>query len=116
MYRVPLNAVKPGMKVAKGIYTSDGQILINAGVTLKPRYIEHLRKLGIAAIYVEDNLAADVVADDIVDDATRLEATKTVREFFLKTQQSGNGSSIMTDRKLQQTVNDIIDDYSARKT
>jgi HD-GYP domain-containing protein (c-di-GMP phosphodiesterase class II) len=115
MYRVPIDAIKPGMKAAKGIYTSDGQILINAGVTLKPRYIDHLRKLGIAAIYVEDNLAADVVANDIVDDATRLEATKAVKEFFVKTQQSGNGSSIMTDRKLQQTVNNIIDDLLSKK-
>lgn len=115
MFRVSLDAVKPGMKVAKGIYTSDGQILINAGVTLKPRYIDHLRKLGIAAIYVEDDLAGDVVADDVVDEATRLQATKAVREFFLNTQQSSNGRAFMVDRKLQQTVNDIIDDLLSKK-
>lgn len=114
MYRIATDAVKPGMKVAKAIYTSDGQILINAGVILKPRYIKNLYKLGIGAIYVEDDLAGDVVVEDVIDEATRVEATRTVREFFLNTQLSANGRSMVLSRKLQDTVTKIIDDLLSK--
>lgn len=115
MYRVSVEALQPGMKVAKAVYTSDGQILINRGVSLKPRYIENLRRFGIGAIYVEDNLAVDVVVEDVIDEATRIEATKTVREFFINTQQKNASRSVISNQKLEQTVNDIIEDLLSQK-
>lgn len=115
MYKVPIDVLKPGMKVAKAIYTSDGQILINRGVRLKPRYIENLRKFGIAAIYVEDNLAVDIVAEDVIDEATRREATKTVRKFFIDTQQNNSGRSVISNQELERTVNNIIEDLLSQK-
>lgn len=115
MYRVSVDALQPGMKVAKAIYTSDGQILINRGVGLKPRYIDNLRKFGIAAIYVEDNLAVDVVVEDVIDEATRIEATKTVREFFINTQQSSAGRALISNQQLEKTVNQIIEDLLSQK-
>lgn len=115
MYRVSLDGVKSGMKVAKAIYTSDGKILINSGVTIRPRYIENLKRFGIASIYVEDNLATDVQIGDVVDESTRTVATKTVREFFLDKQQASAGRAVVTTADLEKVVNWLLDDLLSQK-
>lgn len=115
MYRISIDALRPGMTIAKAVYTSDGHILINKGVMVKERYINHLRRLGISSVYVEDNLAVDLVAEDVIDEATRMEAVKTVREFFESTRQSTAGRCLIANEKLEKTVNHIIEDLLSQR-
>src|SRR5690606_27132752 len=77
--------------------------------------INHLRRLGISSVYVEDNLAVDLVAEDVIDEATRMEAVKTVREFFESTRQSTAGRCLIANEKLEKTVNHIIEDLLSQR-
>ncbi|HHW08304.1 MAG TPA: HD-GYP domain-containing protein [Clostridia bacterium] len=115
MYRIPVDALQPGMKIARAVFTSDGHVLINQGVVLKQSYINHLRRFGIASVYVEDALALDLAAEDVIDEATRIEAVKTVRDFFVSSRQNGSGRCLISTRKLEETVNHIIEDLLSQR-
>lgn len=115
MYRISVDALRPGMKIAKAVYTSDGHILINQGVVVRERYISHLQRLGITSVYVEDDLAVGLVVEDVIDEATRIEAIKTVREFFVSSRQNGSGRCLIPDEKLEKTVNQILEDLLSQR-
>ncbi|MGI6552348.1 MAG: HD-GYP domain-containing protein [Bacillota bacterium] len=108
--RVPLEAVRPGMRVAKAVYTSEGRILLNKGAVVKPRYIRHLRNFGITALYIENSLLSDVPFSDVVDEVTRAETVKAVRNFFLDVQNSHGGRAVVSTQGLRKAVNNIIDE------
>lgn len=53
MQRIPLNAAKPGMKLAKEVKTSDGQVLCGPGLELTQGLLDKLYKSDVHAIVVE---------------------------------------------------------------
>lgn len=63
-----------------------GQVLLNAGVELRPSYIAPLLRHGISAVYVIDELAPDVVPQDVIQTETR-EAAK--RDLMATTKDLG---------------------------
>jgi len=79
---VSLKFVKPRMRLAKTIFSSDGRILLAAGIELNERYIQRLRELGISGAYVEDGITDDILIEDIVSDKTRIEAMHSIRNIM----------------------------------
>lgn len=59
-----MDRVKEDDILGRNIYTSDGNILLRAGIKLNLLYIEKLKKIGIFYIYVEDNRLDDVEEED----------------------------------------------------
>jgi hypothetical protein len=51
--KVPVERLKPGMKVAKPVVNDNGMILFGAGTVLSDALIERLTTMGIAAIDIE---------------------------------------------------------------
>jgi len=113
--RVPLEAVRPGMRVAKAVYTSEGRILLNKGAVVKPRYIRHLRNFGITALYIENSLLSDVPFSDVVDEVTRAETVKAVRNFFLDVQNSHGGRAVVSSEELKKAVNSILNELLGQR-
>ncbi|MBC7105745.1 MAG: DUF3391 domain-containing protein, partial [Firmicutes bacterium] len=60
MRRVPVDLLRPGMKVARPVYGPYGQLLLNAGVVLNAAYIRRLRALGVASLYIDEGWAPDL--------------------------------------------------------
>ena len=56
MRRIMLENVTPDMSLARPLYSADGIILLNAGLEMRPMYVERLRELDVTYIYVEDDL------------------------------------------------------------
>lgn len=71
MQLVRVEAIRPGMRVARTVAASDGKVLLTMGTALRESYIEPLQKQGLVAIYVVNDLAPDVAAPDMVPDAAR---------------------------------------------
>ncbi len=70
----------PGMKVAKTVYSSIGQILIAAGMVLDTSLINRLIELGIGSVYVGDEFG--LIIDeypDVVSEPIRLSAIQNIR-------------------------------------
>ncbi|MDT8719105.1 HD-GYP domain-containing protein [Clostridium sp. 19966] len=59
-----INRVVSGEVLGKSILTSDGRVLLRAGVTLTSEYILKLRELGITYVYIEDDRLSDVPSED----------------------------------------------------
>ena len=79
MRRIAIDMVTEDMILAKSIFTSDGNILLNAGMRLKNAYLHRLKGLDIEDIYVEDEISRGIEINDIISDETRFEARLAVK-------------------------------------
>lgn len=104
MRRVPIALLKPGMKLGHTLYTSSGQILINHGVTLNNHYIDSLKKLGIAAIYIIDDFYPEFYVQDVIDENTRIEAIKLTKKIL----QGSSSSKSPLDKALMSEARSTI--------
>lgn len=55
MYQVSISKLKPGMKVARNVFSSNGRLLIAEGTVLTYHYIRKLEIYEIASIYISDD-------------------------------------------------------------
>lgn len=106
MRRVSVDNLCEGMELAKTIYTSDGNILLNAGMRLKSSYIKRLKELYITEMYIEDEISKDIVVDDIISDEIRFEARVEVR----KAMEAIKLGEKLTTRAIRNVVNNIVDE------
>lgn len=111
MQRIAVNLLEPGMQVARNVYDSDGTCLLAAGMILNEYYIRRLNEMGIASVYIKDDLF-DPVRDvpDIISEQTRLETVKAVKASF----QALEANRRINTRSVKQAVNNILDDLMAR--
>jgi len=111
MKMLPLEYVQEGMKMAKSIYGSNGEILLAAGISLTAFYIKRLKELAIIAVYIEDEETEGIEIDDVVTERTRLEAIKVIKETMTNIKLNSN----VDIYKVNQVVNNIIDELLTNK-
>lgn len=105
MLKVKLSSVKPGMCLGKPIYTCDGKLLIDQGVSLKESYINKLKALGYFDVYVawEGSMKQHI---DIFLEDTRKEvlilANESMKTFHIAKQKSVE--------KLRDIIGQLIED------
>lgn len=81
LYRVAVTDLRPGMRLGLSVHSADGVVLLRAGVELRGTYIDQLRRLGIAAVYVANPLAPDVAPPDLVSEQTRARLGSSLLEI-----------------------------------
>ncbi len=59
-----INRVVPGDILAKSIFTSDGKVLLRAGIEITEQYISKLKELEVLYLYVEDDRLSDICVED----------------------------------------------------
>lgn len=109
MRKVPIASLLPGMVVGHNVYNSSGNALVYRGVVLNKRYIESLKRLGIPALYIDDDSLPDFYIEDVIDEKSRIAAVKLAKNIL-----SGRAS---TDAPLNKAlvaeskvvINDIIE-------
>ncbi|MBI5309024.1 MAG: HD domain-containing protein [Planctomycetes bacterium] len=82
MRRININNAIPGMVIAKTIYGSNFEVLLNKGVILESRYITQLKSRGFLKIYVEDEDTEDIIIEDTISDKIRIMATKDILSTY----------------------------------
>ncbi|MBE3581431.1 MAG: HD-GYP domain-containing protein [Thermoanaerobacteraceae bacterium] len=111
MRKLPLDCLRPGMEVARPIYSAEGRVLLNKGVILKPYYIRRLRELGVPAVYVVDELVGEWEVQDVVGETTRLEAVKLVKEVMEASRRNRSaGNGLIASPGVSRVVENILDD------
>ncbi|MCK8816047.1 HD-GYP domain-containing protein [Natroniella sulfidigena] len=106
MKRVPVGSLEAGMKVAKTVYTADGNILLNSGMRLKESYIERLKDLGIMEIYIINEELPEFSIPEPLSDKTRLKAINVIKETM---KQIKVGHSI-DSKEIKEAVDDILNE------
>lgn len=107
---VRLDDLKPGMQLAKPVYSTEGIVLLNAGVVLKEPYIYRLRELGFPAVYVGDPKSASSVPEAI-SDTTRYQAMNVLQETFTSVKIAGT----LNIDPIIDVVNTIIDEVTINR-
>lgn len=112
MRKIPVGALRPGLKTGRPVYNGNGQVLLNSGVMLTERFIHRLKLLGIPAIYIDDGFLPDIEINDVISEETRVQAIAKVKALL--SEQSGQrslvGRAIIGLKDMYATVNDIIDE------
>ncbi|MFZ5642149.1 MAG: HD-GYP domain-containing protein [Bacillota bacterium] len=112
MRRLSIHSLYPGMKVARTLYSKNGQALLKAGTVLTGKYIERLKILGIQSLYIEDGLIPDVEVNDVIQEETRTRAICLVKSII--GQEKDNPATVLKrsailSREIESTISDIID-------
>ncbi|MEG6616407.1 HD-GYP domain-containing protein [Peptococcaceae bacterium 1198_IL3148] len=110
MRRIVIDNIKAGMCVARPVYNSDGQILLNKGVILNSRYIQRLKEFNIIAIYIDDGLLPELEVDDVITDETRIKAVINIKKILAKQTDHNIGNNIIVPTAVIESVNDIMDE------
>ncbi|MBO8141901.1 MAG: HD-GYP domain-containing protein [Firmicutes bacterium] len=79
---MPIGRARPGERVARTVYASDGAVLLRAGTTLTGVVIRRLADLGFPGVYVLDPGEEDWHTPELVSDATRAAAMARLWHAF----------------------------------
>ncbi len=107
MRRINIENLQADMIVARNIFSSEGRILLSSGVMLSDPYIERLLSLGIASVYIKDDIFGDI--DDIpevISEKTRIETVKIVRNSFISMERNHK----LNVRMIKDVVNNLIEE------
>jgi HD-GYP domain-containing protein (c-di-GMP phosphodiesterase class II) len=119
LIKLRIQSVQPGNKVAKSIYTPNGNVLIGAGLELTERYIERLINLGIDTVYIDDPNTLDIIPDDLIRDETRKKAVevifKTMSTLMDQPFTRGRTSIPNLGSTFRSVFRDILGDLTMRK-
>ena len=109
MRRVSMDAVAPGMRVAKPIYDEIGRVLVAGGAELTPRIGELLKERGTLALMIEDKESAGIEIFDVVTERTRNVALKSVSRVHevIKSSSTAKSGSGKDDDDPDQAAEDV---------
>lgn len=111
MKLVSVAELKPDMVLGKPIYSSDGKLLLGAGVSLSQRFVERLMALGFYSVYVNDEDYKDIIIKDLVSERTRLEARQVISSSLAKVDRN----TTLDSRQIKNTVNNLMDELLANR-
>ena len=79
------------MEVGQDIYDEHNRLLLGRGATVRGPYIARLRKMGLPALYVQNDDTKDIVAVDVIAPAARTRAITNLTQTFNAVSQSVDG-------------------------
>ncbi len=80
MLKVVLEDAKPGMVLARSLYSAYGDLLLAAGCKLNPDYINRLKVEGFNSFWIQDEDTEEVVSDDMVNEQLNLQTNIALRD------------------------------------
>lgn len=114
MRRVRTSELHTGMEIARPVHGADGQLLLNVGMKITPGFVSRLERMGIPAVYISDERMAGAVVEDVVADATRVEAVAAVRGVLdavrVRTQKELSRSVVIDDEEIKSALGRIVDE------
>lgn len=113
MHKLSIKYLRPGMIISQSIYHYNGTFLLTKGTCLTENYIQRLKYLGIASIYVTSantTLKIDPTPD-VIQEKTRVRAIKDIFDTFKRCRLTNT----VDINLLKSTVSSIVHDLSERK-
>ncbi len=91
MRLINLDNLEEGMEVGQDIYDEHNRPLLGLGASVRGPYISRLRKMGLPALYIQNDDTRDIVALDVIDPAARSRAITSLTQTFNAVTQSVDG-------------------------
>jgi HD-GYP domain-containing protein (c-di-GMP phosphodiesterase class II) len=82
MLLMSVDDLRPGMRLGRGIWSADNQLLLGPGVILKEEFIRQIAVRGYTSVWVEDEDTKDIPYQEDLSEATRLTAVSSMIEVF----------------------------------
>lgn len=99
-----INKVVPGNKLAKPLLGERGTILLRENFELTESILNKLKELGIAGLYIDDEISKDIYIEDVIEEKLRLETAYRLEEIMRK-----NDNVITLLPYINEIVESIID-------
>ncbi|PKM76234.1 MAG: HD-GYP domain-containing protein [Firmicutes bacterium HGW-Firmicutes-15] len=107
MRRINIENLQADMIVARNIFSSEGRILLSSGVMLSAPYIERLLSLGIASVYIKDDIFGDIDhIPEVISEKTRIDTVKIVRDSFNNMERNHK----LNVRLIKDVVNNLVEE------
>ncbi|MBD2848253.1 HD-GYP domain-containing protein [Paenibacillus sp. IB182496] len=119
MRLVSITSCQPGMKLAKTIYSDDGQVLLAAQVELTGPLIRRLGDYRIGHVYIDDPRTSDLEAPEPLSEETRRRALSGIRSGFRDMMEAPQRKGVVTypyiGKSFKAIMSMILDDLLASK-
>jgi len=119
MRMMPISLCRPGMKLAKRIYSDEGVVLLAEGVELNSTMIRRLGECGISFIYIQDSRLEGLAVPELLNEETQrrtLQAIRTTfRDFISAPGKSRTVVYPYVGRKMREVMHMIMDDLGSNK-
>ncbi|OEF97002.1 HD-GYP domain-containing protein [Desulfuribacillus alkaliarsenatis] len=86
MIYVSIDNIQYGTILARNIYNDKGDVLLKKGTPLTVGLLARLRRLGVYALYVENEHFNDIEMEDAISEQTKIEALTSIALAIEKTQ------------------------------
>ncbi|AJY75965.1 HD-GYP domain-containing protein [Paenibacillus beijingensis] len=119
MILMPISMCRPGMRLAKKIFSEDGLVLLGEHVEITKRMIVRLAECGIQFVYIQDSRTADITLPELISDETVRVALGEIRSHFrTMMDQPPRKKGVMypyVGKQFRDVLNRVIDDLVAVK-
>lgn len=119
MHATSVDALEPGVKLAKTIYMSNGNVLLAAGKELSGPMIQRLGHLGVTQVYIQDPRTDDILVEDSISEETRNRAVRVVHEAFAQMIETRKWKRTVANprlgREFRRAFEDILYDLQSHK-
>ncbi|TFE30634.1 HD-GYP domain-containing protein [Cohnella luojiensis] len=120
MRMMPISLCRPGMKLAKKIYSDEGIVLLAEGVELTSTLIRRLGECGISFLYIVDSRTEGLVVPELLSDETQRRTIQAIRTAFRTfvdqpRKSSKTGTYPYVGRKMREVMQMIMDDLSHKQ-
>jgi HD-GYP domain-containing protein (c-di-GMP phosphodiesterase class II) len=119
MRLLPIANCRPGMKLAKKIFSEDGLVLLGEQIELTARLITRLEQCGIQYVYIADPRTDDITLPSLLSEETTKHAIKEIRTTFREMANRPKLKKGVTYPYIAQPIrnlmNAIIDELSGHK-
>jgi HD-GYP domain-containing protein (c-di-GMP phosphodiesterase class II) len=109
MRLVSITDLPEGARLARDIFTGrDAAPLLRAGVSLSDRFIEHLTRAGIQAVWVDDQFSQGIDAETAISGQTRAAATRGLLALHEEARQAAFAKRPL-DQEATDELSDVVD-------
>jgi HD-GYP domain-containing protein (c-di-GMP phosphodiesterase class II) len=119
MRMLPISLSRPGMKLAKKIYSDEGIVLLAEGVELTTSLIRRLGDCGISFLYIQDARTEGLMVPELLSDETQRRTMQAIRDTFRQFVDYPNrgktGTYPYVGRKMREVMQLIMDELGNSK-
>ena len=98
------------MQLAKPVFDAKRRILLAAGHTIHPKYLDRLIEMGISYLIVEDAVSKGITMDEMLDMPTWMDIIECVKESF----DAVSANKPVPVQKIFQSAGKLLDEASLR--
>ncbi|WP_027085885.1 HD-GYP domain-containing protein [Cohnella panacarvi] len=109
---VDIESVEPGQILGRTIFSSNGTVLLSAGVQLTVYMISTLKRLGVTVVYLDDPQFRDITQEEVLSEETKRVVVAQMSETF---EALRSGKEFST-KAISQTVDSMLDEVLRNQT